>query len=98
MGGGGTPRQQMVGMMYLVLLAMLAMNASKSLLNAFVMLENGINKTVNNFANANAAFYTTIEKAAASSPAYQVKLDEAAKPQESQLRCMRTIPAMATLS
>ena len=54
MGGGGTPRQQMVGMMYLVLLAMLAMNASKSLLNAFVMLENGINKTVNNFANANA--------------------------------------------
>jgi gliding motility-associated protein GldM len=77
MGGGGTPRQQMVGMMYLVLLAMLAMNASKSLLNAFVMLENGINKTVNNFANANAAFYTTIEKAAASSPAYQIKLDDA---------------------
>ena len=56
MGGGGTPRQQMVGMMYLVLLAMLAMNASKSLLNAFVMLENGINKTVNNFANANSKF------------------------------------------
>tara|TARA_B110000093_G_scaffold101772_1_gene109418 strand:- start:1167 stop:2843 length:1677 start_codon:yes stop_codon:yes gene_type:complete len=77
MGGGGTPRQQMVGMMYLVLLAMLAMNASKSLLNAFVMLENGINKTVNNFANANDSFYNTIRKAAASSPAYQVKLDEA---------------------
>lgn len=77
MGGGGTPRQQMVGMMYLVLLAMLAMNASKSLLNAFVMLENGINKTVNNFSKANDAFYTTIRKAAASSPAYQVKLDDA---------------------
>ena len=48
MSGGGTPRQQMIGLMYLVLLAMLAMNASKDLLNAFVMLERGIDKIVVN--------------------------------------------------
>lgn len=68
MGGGGTPRQQMIGLMYLVLLAMLAMNASKDLLNAFVMLENGIDKTQGSFVQANASFYNTIDKAAAGNP------------------------------
>ena len=53
MSGGGTPRQQMIGLMYLVLLAMLAMNASKDLLNAFVMLERGIDKIVVNFNDKN---------------------------------------------
>ena len=42
MGGGGkeTPRQKMIGMMYLVLLALLAMNVSKSIIQAFVTLNN----------------------------------------------------------
>lgn len=71
MSGGGTPRQQMIGMMYLVLLAMLAMNASKDLLNAFVFLDNGINETVKSFNQANSAFYNTIDKAAAGSAAYK---------------------------
>ena len=43
-----SPRQQMIGLMYLVLLAMLAMNASKDLLNAFILLDNGINLTNEN--------------------------------------------------
>ena len=69
MGGGGTPRQQMIGLMYLVLLAMLAMNASKDLLNAFVMLEHGIDKTQGSFVQANSSFYNTIDKAAAGNAA-----------------------------
>lgn len=77
MSGGGTPRQQMIGLMYLVLLAMLAMNASKSLLNAFVMLEKGIDKTVSSFAQANSAYYSNIDKAAAASPAYKAAADQA---------------------
>ena len=37
MGGGKeTPRQKMVGLMYLDLCAMLAMNVSKEIINAFV--------------------------------------------------------------
>ena len=70
-GGKQTPRQAMIGMMYLVLLAMLAMNASKDLLNAFVSLDNGITKTVQSFEKANESFYLTIDKAAASSAAYK---------------------------
>jgi len=69
-GGKQTPRQAMIGLMYLVLLAMLAMNASKDLLNAFVMLEKGIDKTVGSFNQTNSSYYSTIAKAAASSPAY----------------------------
>jgi gliding motility-associated protein GldM len=43
MGGGKeTPRQKMVGLMYLVLLALLAMNVSKSILDAFVAIEENI--------------------------------------------------------
>lgn len=37
-GGKETPRQKMIGMMYLVLLAMLAMNVSKEIINAFVTI------------------------------------------------------------
>lgn len=65
-GGKQTPRQAMIGMMYLVLLAMLAMNASKDLLNAFVSLDQGISKTVNSFEKANESFYKIIENAAKS--------------------------------
>ena len=70
-GGKQTPRQAMIGMMYLVLLAMLAMNASKDLLNAFVSLDQGITKTVNSFEKANESFYRTIDKAAMSSSSYK---------------------------
>jgi hypothetical protein len=43
MGGGKeTPRQKMIGMMYLVLMAMLAMNVSKSIIDAFIAIEENI--------------------------------------------------------
>ena len=43
MGGGKeTPRQKMIGLMYLVLMALLAMNVSKEIINAFVTLKNKI--------------------------------------------------------
>ncbi len=63
-GGNLSPRQQMIGLMYLVLLAMLAMNASKDLLNAFVFLENGIDVTTSNFNDANHSIYTKIDNSA----------------------------------
>ncbi len=43
-GGKETPRQKMVGMMYLVLTAMLALNVSKDILRAFVAIEDSIQK------------------------------------------------------
>ena len=37
------PRQQMINMMYLVLMALLAMNVSKSLLKAFGLVDEALN-------------------------------------------------------
>ncbi len=41
-GGKETPRQKMIGMMYLVLTALLALNVSKEILDAFVEIEKNI--------------------------------------------------------
>jgi hypothetical protein len=43
-GGKETPRQKMIGMMYLVLTALLALNVSKEILDAFVAIELNIQK------------------------------------------------------
>jgi len=44
-GGKETPRQKMIGMMYLVLTALLAMNISKDVLNAFIQINRGLVKS-----------------------------------------------------
>lgn len=44
-GGKETPRQKMIGMMYLVLTALLALNVSKTILDAFVAIEDNIQKS-----------------------------------------------------
>ncbi len=59
-----SPRQQMIGIMYLVLLAMLAMNASKDLLDAFLKLESGIDLTASNFKQNVQPVYNKISEAA----------------------------------
>ncbi len=55
MSGGAncpeTPRQKMIGMMYLFLTAMLALNVSKDILNAFVVVNDGLEETNTNFDN-----------------------------------------------
>lgn len=47
-GGKETPRQKMIGMMYLVLTALLALNVSKEIINAFVTQDNQMLVTNNN--------------------------------------------------
>jgi len=44
-GGKETPRQKMIGLMYLVLMALLAMNVSKEVINAFITLNNKIDRS-----------------------------------------------------
>jgi gliding motility-associated protein GldM len=61
-GGKETPRQKMIGMMYLVLTALLAMNISKNVLEAFVTIEEGLNKTNENFDGKNEALYAKFTK------------------------------------
>jgi len=67
--GKETPRQKMIGMMYLVLTALLALNVSKSVLDAFVIVDKGLNKTVDNFSSKSEILYAALDKAAASNPA-----------------------------
>ncbi len=44
-GGNESPRQKMIGMMYLVLTALLALNVSKEILDAFITINNGLETT-----------------------------------------------------
>jgi hypothetical protein len=43
-GGKETPRQKMIGLMYLVLMALLALNVTKEVLDAFVAIEENVQK------------------------------------------------------
>lgn len=62
-GGKLPPRQKMIGMMYLVLTALLAMNVSKDILDAFIIVNDGLEKTSINFKDKIDAQYTAFEKA-----------------------------------
>lgn len=61
-GGKETGRQKMIGMMYLVLTALLAMNISKDVLLAFITVEHGLNETNNNFDGKNGVLYAKFDK------------------------------------
>ena len=66
--GKETPRQKMIGMMYLVLTALLALNVSADILNAFVLVDEGLVKTTANFAAKNASSYSIFDAEMEKSP------------------------------
>ena len=52
-----TPRQRMIGMMYLVLTAMLALNVSSEILNGFTMVDNSLHSTIESSNMRNTVLY-----------------------------------------
>lgn len=58
----------MIGMMYLVLTALLALNVSKEILNSFILINNGLVTTNTNFSNKNAAQMAAFDKEYALNP------------------------------
>src|SRR4030042_5582198 len=66
--GKETPRQKMIGMMYLVLMALLALNVSKEVLDAFVLVDESLTKTTENSATKNKLYYNRFEMSAAENP------------------------------
>ncbi|MCF8461987.1 MAG: hypothetical protein K9G46_14800 [Flavobacteriales bacterium] len=62
-GGKETPRQKMIGMMYLVLTALLALNVSKEILNSFILINDSLIVTNKNFANKNGSQYDAFKVA-----------------------------------
>jgi gliding motility-associated protein GldM len=59
--GKETPRQKMIGMMYLVLTAMLALNVSAEVLDAFRLVNEGIKNTTEIFSKKNESIYKEFE-------------------------------------
>jgi len=81
-GGKETPRQKMIGMMYLVLTALLAMNVSKDILKAFVTVNESLERTNKNFSDNTIRVMKAFEDAKASNPSalpYYQKAVEAKK-------------------
>jgi len=66
--GKETPRQKMIGMMYLVLTALLALNVSAEILNAFILVDKSLGKTAENFNNKNASVYEKFANAMIENP------------------------------
>ncbi|MBI2279374.1 MAG: gliding motility protein GldM [Bacteroidetes bacterium] len=66
-GGKLPPRQKMIGMMYLVLTALLAMNVSKDILDAFIVVNDGIENSTSTFADKTSIYYTKFAAAAVDS-------------------------------
>jgi len=67
-GGNLTPRQKMINLMYLVFIAMLALNMSKEVLSAFGLMNEkfeGVNKFSEEY---NASLYTQLESKASDNP------------------------------
>ncbi|KYG83794.1 type IX secretion system motor protein PorM/GldM [Roseivirga echinicomitans] len=63
-GGKETPRQKMIGMMYLVLTALLALQIKDEVLEKFVLMEAGLETSNQVYATSNAQVLTSIDKAA----------------------------------
>lgn len=61
-GGKLSPRQKMIGMMYLVLTALLALNVSKEILDAFVTINAGLENTGNGFDKDLADLYARFDE------------------------------------
>lgn len=61
--GKETPRQKMIGIMYLFLTCMLALNVSKEVLDAFFIVNEGLTATTVNFSKKNEVIYDAFDKA-----------------------------------
>jgi gliding motility-associated protein GldM len=83
MSGGNcpeTPRQKMIGMMYLFLTAMLALNVSGELLKAFALVDQSIQQAVSTVEKKSNSLYADLGNAAALNPAKaQASWDNAQK-------------------
>jgi len=79
MAGGGkeTPRQKMIGMMYLVLTALLAMNVSKDILKAFVTVNESLERTNKNFSDNTVKVLEAFKSSKESNPSAAPYYDKA---------------------
>ncbi len=63
-----SPRQKMINLMYVVLMAMLALNVSNEVLNGFSIVEESLNRTTSNSSKENLAIYETFDRQLKANP------------------------------
>ena len=78
-GGKLSPRQKMINLMYLVFIAMLALNMSKEVLSAFGLLEEKITQSNESTDLRNDAFMANLAVKASDEPQTYAELNEKAK-------------------
>lgn len=64
-----SPRQKMINLMYVVLMAMLALNVSSDVLNGFSVVDDSLNRTTSNAAQTNEAIYKNFAEQMKTNPA-----------------------------
>ena len=64
-----SPRQKMINLMYVVLMAMLALNVSSDVLNGFSLVADGLKKSTENATKVNNGIYSTFEQQMKNNPA-----------------------------
>lgn len=64
-----SPRQKMINLMYVVLMAMLALNVSSDVLNGFSLVDESLNRTTTNASQVNDAIYGNFEEQMKANPA-----------------------------
>ena len=64
-----TARQKMINLMYIVLMAMLALNVSPDVLNGFSLVERSLNRSTANSTKQNATLYSNFDEQMKSNPA-----------------------------
>lgn len=79
-----TPRQKMIGMMYLFYTALLALNVSSEILTSFVKINESIQKTTSNYSEKTKSLYNKINNSAKDQPGKYTKLAQQAHKVERQ--------------
>lgn len=64
-----SPRQKMINLMYVVLMAMLALNVSSDVLNGFSLVEDSLLRTTANASASNEALYRDLQGQMEANPA-----------------------------
>ena len=97
MGGGKeTPRQKMIGMMYLVLTALLAMNVSKQILHGYVAVNESIEKAKENMHLNNERLFIAFEDMAQNTAAAKPYLEKAVMAQKEIMETYKYIGVLRT--
>lgn len=81
-GGKETPRQKMIGMMYLVLTALLAMNVSKQILHGYIVVNESMEESKKNLTENNKRITESFENTINGNPAAKPYFDKAKEAQK----------------